>query len=112
MGKKINPAPSSGVLNPTGKIISMPTYHRNKLCGTLGRCWIKLKIIPRSSENKIVGESEDGVLKIKLTAPPVEGEANKKLIGFLSKEWGIPKSEIKIVSGLKSKNKIVEIEKR
>ena len=71
---------------------------------------IRLKIIPRSSENKIVGESEDGVLKIKLTAPPVEGEANKKLIEFLSKEWGMAKSKIQIIKGEKSKNKIVEIE--
>ena len=71
---------------------------------------IKLKIIPKSSCNKIVGKMDDGVLKIKLTAPPVDGEANKKLISFLSKEWKISKSNIKIIKGETSKNKIIEIE--
>lgn len=71
---------------------------------------INLKIIPKSSLNKIVGVDDDGVLKIKLTAPPVDGEANKMLIKFLSKEWNIPKSKIKIVHGETSKNKIIEIE--
>lgn len=69
---------------------------------------IKVKIIPRSSQNKII--EEEGYLKIKLTAPPVEGKANKALIAFLSKEWGLPKSKITIVRGKTSKNKIIEIE--
>lgn len=51
-----------------------------------------------------------GALKIKLTAPPVEGKANKALIKFLSKHYKTPQTKIKIVSGLTSKNKIVEIE--
>ncbi|OGH59858.1 MAG: hypothetical protein A2725_02475 [Candidatus Magasanikbacteria bacterium RIFCSPHIGHO2_01_FULL_33_34] len=70
---------------------------------------ISIKIIPRSSQNKIVGELENGILKIKLTAAPVNGEANKELIKFLSKEWNIPKSKIKIAQGETSRNKIIEI---
>ena len=70
---------------------------------------ISIKIIPRSSQNKIMGKSEDGVLKIKLTAAPVDGEANKKLLTFLSKEWNLPKSKIKIAQGETSRNKIIEI---
>ena len=71
---------------------------------------IKLKIIPRSSQNKIIGGINDDILKVKLTAPPIDGEANKKLLIFLSKEWGIPKSKIKIIKGEKSKSKIIQIE--
>ena len=70
---------------------------------------ILIKIIPRSSQNKIVGKSADGILKIKLTAAPIDGEANKKLIDFLSKEWKIPKSKIKITKGETSRNKVIEI---
>ncbi len=70
---------------------------------------INLKIIPRSSQNKLIGKNEGGILKIKLTAAPVDGEANKKLIDFLSKEWKLPKSKIKIAKGETSRNKIVEI---
>lgn len=71
---------------------------------------IKLKITPRSSKNEIGETMSDGTLKIKLKAPPVDGEANKELIKFLSAEWKIPKSKIKIIKGLTSRTKIIEIE--
>jgi len=51
----------------------------------------------------------DGTLKVKLTAPPVDGEANKKLIELLSKEFGVAKSKVKIVKGEASRRKVVEI---
>ncbi len=70
---------------------------------------ITVKITPRASKNEIVGELA-GMLKIKLKAPPVDGEANKELIKFLSKEWKIPKSKIKIVKGLTSRTKTIIIE--
>lgn len=71
---------------------------------------ISIKVIPRSSINKIIDKNENGVLKIKLTAPPIDDKANKMLIKFLSAEWGIPKSKIKIIYGETSKNKIIKIE--
>ncbi|MBI2436561.1 MAG: YggU family protein [Candidatus Magasanikbacteria bacterium] len=70
---------------------------------------LNIKVLPRSSKNEIVGKMEDGTLKIKLTAPPVDGEANKKLVELLSKEYDVPKSKIKIVRGMGSRNKIIEI---
>ncbi|MFH1286193.1 MAG: DUF167 domain-containing protein [Candidatus Magasanikbacteria bacterium] len=70
---------------------------------------INLTIIPRSSKNEIIQLSEDSY-KIKLTAAPVDGEANKKLIEFLNKEWKVSKSKITIVKGLKSRNKVIKIE--
>lgn len=68
---------------------------------------IKIRVIPRSSRNQII--KEDNFFKIKLTAPPVDGEANKKLIELLSKEFDTPKSKIKIVKGEKGKDKIIEL---
>ena len=70
----------------------------------------KIKVLPRSSKNEIVGELPDGTLKIKLKAPPVDGEANTELIKFLSKQWKIPKSKIKILKGKTSKTKLVQID--
>ncbi|OGH87842.1 MAG: hypothetical protein A3J93_05120 [Candidatus Magasanikbacteria bacterium RIFOXYC2_FULL_42_28] len=70
---------------------------------------LKIKVIPRSSKNEIIGPMADGVIKVKLTAPPVDNAANEALIKLLSKEYQTPKSRIKIISGEKSKNKIVEI---
>lgn len=71
---------------------------------------IKIKLLPRSSINQIVETDETGEIKIKIKSPPVDGEANKELIKFLSKEWNIPKSHIKIIKGEKSKHKIIEVE--
>lgn len=70
---------------------------------------IKIKVLPRSSKNEVVGKMADGVLKIKLTAPPVDGKANESLIELLSKYFEKPKNKIKIATGATSKNKTIEI---
>ncbi|MCX6778762.1 MAG: DUF167 domain-containing protein [Candidatus Magasanikbacteria bacterium] len=48
-------------------------------------------------------------MKIKITAPAVEGKANAKLIEFLSGEYGVSKSQIEIIKGLKSNIKQIKI---
>ena len=70
---------------------------------------INIRVLPRSSRNEVVGEMADGTLKVKLTAPPVDGEANKQLIELLGKHFDIAKSHIEISKGQTSKNKIVII---
>lgn len=65
---------------------------------------INVRVLPRASKNEI-GEIVEGALRIKLTAPPVEGLANKQLVAFLSKEWKIPKSRIEILAGTKGRQK-------
>lgn len=67
---------------------------------------IKLKISPNSSKNEII-KNEDGTIKVKITAQPIEGKANKALVEFLSKEFKIPKSSIEIVKGDTSKEKTI-----
>ncbi|HBY57060.1 MAG TPA: YggU family protein [Candidatus Atribacteria bacterium] len=69
---------------------------------------IKLKIIPNSSKDKIIG-IHNSALKIAIAAPPVEGKANKKCISFLAKYFDIAKSKIEIISGINSKNKLIRI---
>jgi len=60
---------------------------------------ITVKVLPRSSKNEVVGKMDDGALKVKLTAAPVDGEANKALIKLLSVYFSVPISNIKIVKG-------------
>ncbi|HNZ86574.1 MAG TPA: DUF167 domain-containing protein [bacterium] len=67
-----------------------------------------IKIIPKSSKNEII-EQHDDFLKIKIKAIPEHGKANEELIKFLSKSFKIPKSNIQIIKGNNSRNKIVEI---
>ena len=64
---------------------------------------IKIKIVPNSSKNDII--IEDGFIKVKVTAQPIENKANKALIEFLSKKYKISKSSIEIVKGETSKEK-------
>lgn len=70
---------------------------------------ISVRLQPRAAKNQIVGFQE-GVLKIKVTAPPVDGEANQVLINYLARLLSIPKSACRIVTGEKSRNKTVEIQ--
>lgn len=69
---------------------------------------IRVKVLPRSSKTEIAGKA-DGVYRIKLTAPPVDGKANKALINFLAKKTGLPKRKFQIVSGEHSRNKTIRI---
>jgi len=66
-----------------------------------------IRVIPNAKQNKIIKEADR--LKICLTAPPVDGKANKALIKFLADHFGVKKSSVKIVRGQKSRDKVVEI---
>jgi len=55
---------------------------------------IKVKIVPGSSKNKIIG-AYNNALKISIAAPPVEGKANKKCIAYLAKYFDVAKSKLK-----------------
>jgi TIGR00251 family protein len=68
---------------------------------------ITLKISPNASKNEII-KSEEG-LKVKITAQPIDGKANKALIEYLSKQLKIPKSSIEILKGETSKEKTLLI---
>ncbi len=69
---------------------------------------IRIRLTPRSSRNEVQG-LKDGVFRVKVTAPPVEGKANQALITFLSKALGVPKGSLDIVSGVKSRDKKVRV---
>lgn len=71
-----------------------------------GRIEIKVKVVPRSSMNRIIGKEGD-VYKVKITSPPVDGLANKALIELFAKELGVSKRSIEIVSGHRSKLKMI-----
>jgi len=68
---------------------------------------ISLKISPNSSKNEFV--ANNGEIKIKIAAPPIDGKANKVLIEFLSKTFKIPKTYFEIVRGETSKEKTLLI---
>lgn len=67
-----------------------------------------IKVIPSASKCEIAGIAEE-YLKIKLDVPPVEGKANEKCVKFLAKLLQVPKTSISIISGEKSRTKILFI---
>lgn len=66
-----------------------------------------LRISPNASKNEII-KTSDGI-KVKITAQPIDGKANKALIEFLSKQFKVPKSYFEIIRGETSKDKSVLI---
>lgn len=74
-----------------------------------GVIFIKVRVQPRGSRDSIEGV-QGALLKVRLTAPPVEGEANRRLIEFLSETLGVRKSALSITAGDKSRQKCVRVE--
>lgn len=69
---------------------------------------LEIKVIPRAGRTALAG-TRDGALLIRLAAPPVEGAANAALITFLADLLDLPKRQITILTGGKSRTKRVRI---
>jgi uncharacterized protein (TIGR00251 family) len=69
---------------------------------------LRVRVQPGASRSKIVGE-RDGVLVVRLTAPPIEGKANEALRRLLARQLRVPRSGVEIVRGAKSRDKLVQI---
>ena len=68
---------------------------------------LTMRVIPRSSKNALAWHG--GILKARITAPPVDGAANDALIALLAERLGLPERNISIVHGATGRQKIVEI---
>ncbi|HRN50508.1 MAG TPA: DUF167 domain-containing protein [Anaerolineales bacterium] len=82
---------------------------RHKLSDGRGGAALAIRVTPRASRNEIVEILPDNTIKIRLTAPPVDGKANEALIEFLSKVLSVPKARIDIVAGQTGRDKLVTI---
>lgn len=71
---------------------------------------LAVKVIPRSSKSEVVGKMADGTLKVKVTAPPVDGEANDAVREVMANYFGVKKREVRIVKGKSGKRKVVEVQ--
>lgn len=73
---------------------------------------LAVRLQPRSSRNEVCGLYGEGVesrLKLKLTAPPVDGAANAACQAYLAELFKVAKGEVRLVGGEKSKDKVWEI---
>ncbi len=70
---------------------------------------LKLYIQPRASDNRFSG-LHGGALKLALTAPPIDGKANKALVTFLSRFFRLNKSSVTLIKGRQSRHKTCRLE--
>lgn len=80
------------------------TFHNGKAGVALA-----IRVTTRASKNELTEIQDDGTIKIRIKAAPVEGKANLALIDYLSDLLAVPKSNIEIIAGASSKNKLVTI---
>jgi len=69
---------------------------------------LRIKVQPKSSKDEIAEILGDS-LKIRITAPPVDGKANKHLVSFLAKTFKVAKSAVKIISGETGREKRIKV---
>lgn len=69
---------------------------------------LHVKVQPKASRNEVVG-FEGEALKVRVTAPPADGEANAALLGLLARHFGCPRSALTLVRGHKSRDKLVRV---
>ncbi len=70
---------------------------------------ISLRVYPRATKSEVAGFT-DGVLQVRVAAPPVKGQANKELLAFLSKVLAVSKGALTIVKGHTSRSKVIAID--
>jgi hypothetical protein len=70
---------------------------------------LAVRLTPRASKNEIVEILSDGTVKVHVTAPPVEGQANEALLQFLGQVLGVPRSRLDVVAGATGRDKLISV---
>ncbi|MBC7899548.1 MAG: YggU family protein [Saprospiraceae bacterium] len=73
-----------------------------------GAITFSVRVVPRASKSEIVGE-HDGYLRVRISAPPVDGAANGESVRVLAKYFGVAKSDVEIRSGISSRTKRIRV---
>ena len=84
------------------------TYEKLQINETGEGLTVRLHVLPRAKRGELAG-LHNRALKVKVMAPPVENAANRAIIDFFSELLGIPKSNLKILAGNKSREKVLQI---
>ncbi len=70
---------------------------------------IAVRVTPNAKADQLLGWAEDGALRVKVAAPPIDGRANEALIAFLASLLGLPKGALAISSGAGGRRKVIAI---
>jgi uncharacterized protein len=69
---------------------------------------VAIRLTPRARHERIEGITA-GALKVSVTAPPAENQANEALLRFLARKWRVPRRDLTIAAGAKSRNKLIHV---
>lgn len=75
----------------------------------MSAAFLQVRLQPRASANAIAGV-QDGVVRVRVAAPPVDGAANEALVGLLAKALSVGRGRVSIVRGRTSRNKLVRVD--
>ena len=90
--------------------MSRPAQPHNEIISVKpGAVELTISVVPRSSRCEIAGIHNNS-LRIKLTSPPVDNEANKQCCEFIAKQLGIARRQVAIIRGQTSRHKVLRIE--
>lgn len=79
----------------------------DKLAGENSSMKIQVRVTPNSNNDEVSCEGDRFIVKVK--EPPREGRANRAVVRLLAKHFGVPQSQVKIISGFKSRDKLIEV---
>jgi len=69
---------------------------------------LRVRVEPRASRDEVVGWRED-TLRLRVSAPPLEGRANAAVVGLIARAAGVARSAVSVVAGERSRDKLVRV---
>lgn len=67
-----------------------------------------MRVTPRAARDEVVGW-EGGILRVRVTAPPVDGRANRAVLALVAETLGVPRSSVLLVRGERGRDKLVRV---
>ena len=71
---------------------------------------LAVRLTPRGGGDRVEGVGEDGALRVRVAAPPVDGAANEALCRLLARELGVARGAVRVVTGATGRRKVVELD--
>ena len=69
---------------------------------------IRVRVQPQASSNRVL-DFRDGALRVRVTAPPIDGKANAAVLEVIAKFLGVSRRDVKIIRGTTSREKVIEV---
>jgi uncharacterized protein (TIGR00251 family) len=71
---------------------------------------LRVRVSARASRDELAGLDEDGVLRVRVSAPPVDGKANQAVCKLIARAAGVGKTRVSVVKGERSRDKVVRVD--